>query len=231
MDFLKKIYLGFVVSVFAIVLIVNCSGNKSRQVKQIVTKSIELEKVDGTYLFDGKTLEGWEITQFGTQGPVAVSSGKIVLNYGDGCTGVTYKKEFPKVNYEINLEARKTSGNDFFCGMTFPVNDEFCSLVVGGWGGPVVGLSCIDGADASDNSTNVLKRFDKNVWYKIKLQVTDKKIVVWIDGEKLVDFDYPGHELYVRPEVELSKPFGICSWITTSQLRNIWVRKLVKSTK
>ncbi len=196
-----------------------------------VTKSIKLPAVNGTYLFNGNSLEDWEITQFGTQGVVDVSSGKIVLNFGDGCTGVTYKKVFPKINYEVNLEARKTSGNDFFCGMTFPVNNKFCTLVIGGWGGPVVGLSCIDGADASNNATKTLKRFDKNVWYKIKLQVTDKKIAAWIDNEKLVDFDYRGHELYVRPEVELSKPFGICSWITTSELRNIWVRKLVKSMK
>jgi hypothetical protein len=119
------------------------------------------------------------------------------------------------------LEAQKTSGNDFFCGMTFPVNDEFCSLIVGGWGGPVVGLSCIDGKDAANNDTKILKRLDKNVWYNIKLQVTNEKILAWVDDEKLVDFAYPGHELYVRPEVSLSKPFGICSWNTTAELRNI----------
>ena len=111
--------------------------------------------------------------------------------------------------------------NDFFCGITFPVKDQFCSLIVGGWGGPVVGLSCIDGKDASENATNVLKRFDKNVWYKIKMRVTGEKIQAWIDDEKLVDFAYTGHELYVRPEVELSKPFGICTWMTTGELRRI----------
>ena len=231
MNFKKNKYLRNLSLIFVLILFANCSGNRSQQEKQTVTKSVELEKVDGTYLFDGKSLTGWVITQFGTEGPVTVTGGKIVMNYGDGATGVTYTKDFPKVNYEINLEARKTSGNDFFCGMTFPVNDSFCSLIVGGWGGPVVGLSCIDGADASDNETKTLKRFDKNVWYKIKLKVTDQKIIVWIDSEKLVDFDYVGHELSIRPEVTLSKPFGICSWITTSELRNIWVRKLVQSNK
>ena len=226
MGFRKNKYIRNIILLFVIVLFVNCSGNKNQQEKHKVTKSLELEKVDGTYLFDGKSLEGWEITQFGTQAPVSVSEGKIILNYGDGCTGITCTKDFPKVNYEVFLEARKTSGNDFFCGMTFPVNDEFCSLIVGGWGGPVVGLSCIDGADASDNSTKILKRFDKNIWYKIRLKVTDQRITAWIDDEKLVDFEYEGHELYVRPEVELSKPFGICTWITTSELRNIWIKNL-----
>ncbi len=220
-----------IVILIIIFLFAGCSRNRKKPLSPPVTKSVKLPAVNGTYLFNGNSLEGWKITQFGTQGVVDVSGGKIVLNFGDGCTGVTYKKAFPKVNYEVNLEARKTSGNDFFCGMTFPLNNEFCSLVIGGWGGPVVGLSCIDGADASNNATKILKRFDKNVWYKIKLRVTGKKIVTWIDGEKLVDFDYRGHELYVRPEVELSKPFGICSWITTSELRNIWVRKLEKDTK
>jgi hypothetical protein len=204
-----------------VVLFVTCSANKSQQEKQAVEKTTELKSVGKNSLFDGETLDGWQITEFGPQGPVLVSEGKIVLNYGDGCTGITWQREFPKVNYEVTLEAQKTSGNDFFCGMTFPVNDEFCSLIVGGWGGPVVGLSCIDGKDAANNETKILKRFDKNVWYNIKLQVTNEKITAWIDDEKLVDFAYPGHELYTRPEVNLSKPFGICSYNTTAELRKI----------
>lgn len=217
----KRQHYSTIALLLMIVLFVNCSGSKNKSDKQAEEKSQIIEIADKNSLFDGKTLEGWKTTEFGTQGPVYVSDGKIVLNYGDGCTGITWEKEFPKVNYEVTLEAQKTSGNDFFCGMTFPVNDEFCSLIVGGWGGPVVGLSCIDGKDASDNNTKILKRFEKNVWYKIKLQVTGEKITAWIDDEKLVDFAYQGHELYVRPEVNLSKPFGICSWVTTAELRNI----------
>ena len=206
-------------------LLSGCAGKKKEQ-NQPASGDQEISyTIDENSMFDGKTLDGWEITQFGPQGPVDVYDGKIILNYGDGCTGITWKKNFPKVDYEVSLEAQKTSGNDFFCGLTFPVKNEFCSLIVGGWGGPVVGLSCIDGKDASENKTNILKRFDKNVWYKIKLKVTDQKIEAWIDDEKLVDFDYTGRELYVRPEVELSKPFGICTWITTAELRNIRLEK------
>ena len=204
-----------------IVLIFGCSGNKNKQEIKTSTETPTDEIVDENYLFDGKTLDGWQITEYGTQGPVMVSGGNLVLNYGDGCTGVTWQKEFPKVNYEVTLEARKTSGNDFFCGITFPVHDEFCSLIVGGWGGPVVGLSCIDGMDAANNSTKILKKFDKNVWYNIKLQVTAEKIIAWIDDEKLVDFVYPGHRLSLRAEVELSKPFGLFTWETTGEIRNI----------
>lgn len=215
--------ISLLVQLIVIVLIVPSCMAGTRKTDQSEEKSAQIEQdnLDLNALFDGKTLNGWEVTAFGTEGPVYVSEGKIVINYGDGCSGITWKGEFPKVNYEVTLEARKTSGNDFFCGMTFPVQDEFCSLIVGGWGGPVVGLSCIDGNDASENETKILKRFDKDVWYNIRLKVSEQKIEAWIDEESIVDFDYTGHELFVRPEVELSKPFGICTWITTAELKNI----------
>lgn len=186
-------------------------------------KSAENLKSDekGISLFDGKTLNGWEITNFGTQGPVQVSDESIVLAMGDGLTGITWNSDFPVMDYEVTLEAMKVSGNDFFCGITFPYDTTFCSFIVGGWGGPVVGLSTIDGRDTSENETKKLKRFDKNVWYKIRLKISQDKIEAWIDEEKMVDFYVDGHELYIRPEVQLSIPFGIASWNTTAALRNI----------
>jgi hypothetical protein len=59
------------------------------------------------------------------------------------------------------------------------------------------------------------------VWYKIKLQVTGEKITAWIDDEKLVDFNYAGHRLSLRSEAQLSKPFGLFTWETTGEIRNI----------
>ena len=209
----------------SVVLILGCTDSKKHQKKSSVVNAVT-KPVDENSMFNGETLDGWKITEYGTGGPVLINDGKLVLNYGDGCTGVTWEKEFPKMNYEVTLEARKTSGNDFFCGITFPVNDEFCSLIVGGWGGPVVGLSCIDGNDAAHISTKILKKFDKNVWYKIKLNVTGDKITAWIDDEKMVDFDYNGHKLSLRAEVELSKPFGLFTWETTGEIRNIRMLKL-----
>lgn len=213
----------------SILFIFSCSPQKkketSAEVAPIPISSFEVPE-GGQLLFDGKTLGDWEITNFGTEGPIMVSDGKIIVNMGDGASGITWTKDFPKVNYEVNLEARKTVGNDFFCGLTFPVNEQFCSLIIGGWGGPVVGLSCIDDIDGADNETSVLKRFDKNTWYSIKLQVSDVKIMAWVDNEKLVDFNYTGRKLTIRPEVGLSKPFGICTWITTAELRNIWMKEL-----
>lgn len=209
------------------ILLISCNSS-TKQGKQTQQKTQIVAEVPRGWksLFDGNSLSNWEITSFGTEGPVMVSEGSIVINYGDGCSGITWMDTFPKMNYEVQLEARKMVGNDFFCGMTFPVNDDFCSLIIGGWGGPVVGLSCVDGVDASENETQVLKNFEKKIWYTIRLQVSEEEIKAWVDEEKLVDFNYTNHDLSIRPEVALSKPFGICTWLTTAELRNIWLRDL-----
>ncbi|MDD4109110.1 MAG: DUF1080 domain-containing protein [Prolixibacteraceae bacterium] len=211
--------------ILIIMLFAGCGGRKTT----VDNKDAELKNIEeGTVsLFDGKTLEGWEITNFGTQGPVTVSGGNIILGMGDGCTGINRSGSFPETGYEVSLDAKKISGNDFFCGMTFPVGDSWCSFIVGGWGGPVVGLSSIDSYDASENETTTLKKFEHDTWYNIKLRVTSQKIEAWIDDEKVVDFQTEGRELSIRPEVDLSKPFGICSWNTTAALRNIILKKSI----
>jgi len=176
---------------------------------------------DSTLIFNGTTLDGWEVTNFGPQGPVSVSGGEIILGMGDGCTGITYTRDIPLTDYEITLEARRKEGNDFFCGLTFPVGNDFCTLIAGGWGGTTVGLSCIDGKDASENETSVMRNFDKNRWYTIRLLVTGSRIEAWIDEEKVVDMETKGRRISIRPEVNLSKPLGIASWNTTAGIRKI----------
>ena len=117
----------------------------------------------------------------------------------------------------------KVDGNDFFCGMTFPVDKDPCTLIVGGWGGTVVGLSSINGMDASENETTTLRQFEKNRWYRIRLKVAGGKIQAWIDDEQVVDFTIGDNMISIRPEVELSRPFGIATWHTTGALKNIRV--------
>jgi hypothetical protein len=204
-------------------LISGCSGRsntqKSKQVQVV-------EKIDSSLLFNGKSLDGWEITNFGPQGPVYVSGGNIILGMGDGCTGITWKGKFPLISYRVTLDAKRVAGNDFFCGITFPVDKEFCSLIIGGWGGTTVGLSSINGKDASENETTRLIKFENDHWYNICLTVKENDIKAWIDSTLVVDFKKDRKILSIRPEVELSKPFGIASWRTTAALRNIRMTKI-----
>jgi hypothetical protein len=176
-------------------------------------------------MFDGKSLAGWKETAFSGHGAVNRESGAVVLNMGDPFTGLNWTNSFPRVNYEIALDAMRVSGSDFFCGLTVPVGDSFCSLIVGGWGGSLVGISSIDGADASENETTKFDSFDTGRWYRIRLRVTTDRIEAWIDGDKLVDVVTTGHKLSVRAgEIEISEPLGICAWQTTAAMREIRYR-------
>lgn len=213
------------VSLISLFLMIYCSSGSGK--KDTAKVSTELPEYDSTYLFNGKDLDGWEITNFGPQGPVYVSGGSIVLGMGEGCTGITWKKDFPEKDYMVSLEARRVQGNDFFCGMTFPAGKEPCSLIVGGWGGTTVGLSSINSMDASENQTTNFIVFEKERWYRISLLVHADTIRATIDDKVVVNYVKDKFdELSIRPEVELSKPFGIASWYTTAELKNIRLERI-----
>jgi hypothetical protein len=183
-------------------------------------------------LFDGNSLDGWKTTDFYKPGKVSVKDGSIVLEKGSKMTGVTYaSKDFPTADYEVTLEGKKLAGQDFFCTTTFPVGKSFCSLVVGGWGGMVVGLSSINGADASENETTRGKEFKHDRWYRVRIRVTAKRIEAWIDTEKMVDVDIEGRKISTRIECRPCQPFGVATWDTTGAVRDIRVRTLTEADK
>ena len=102
-------------------------------------------------LFDSKTLKGWQVAvkyDFREHGKVYVKDGRLVMEKGKPFTGVQWTGEFPRIDYEVALEAMRVDGEDFFCGMVFPVGKQDCSIVFGGWGGSIVGLTNIDGEPA-----------------------------------------------------------------------------------
>jgi len=219
--------LRLVVAILIISLIhTKCKHKPASSAKEVQSKPANTEIPDLKRLFDGETLTNWEITNFGPQGEVYIEDSAIVLGMGDGLTGINWTDTFPKVNYEVSLEAKRIMGIDFFCGLTFPVQEDFCSFIVGGWAGAVVGLSSIDRLDASENETTTLMKFNKDEWYKIKVRVTFEKIQTWINDEMIVDLPYQGRRISVRPEVELSRPLGIATWTTKGAVRNIYLKKL-----
>ncbi|HTH46549.1 MAG TPA: M20/M25/M40 family metallo-hydrolase [Candidatus Limnocylindria bacterium] len=177
-------------------------------------------------LFDGHSLAGWKVAEFAGHGEVEVTDGALVLNQGT-LTGVNYTNATPAVDYEVEWEGRRTDGVDFFSSLTFPVKDTFATLIVGGWGGAVVGISSINGEDASHNETTSYHRFKTGQWYRLRLAVTANNLSAWLDGERVVNADITGKQIALRPgEIELSKPFGFATWSTAAELRGIRLRKL-----
>lgn len=198
-------------------------------------------------LFDGKSLAGWHVADkinFDMHGKVAVEDGAIRMAPGQPATGIVWvgdeaktsssdgkssasdaKKSptvpFPRVNYELRLEAMRTEGNDFFCGLTFPIGEEYCTLIIGGWGGGVVGLSNVDNYSAVENETTDYRDFKDNTWYRIRLRVTAGKVEVWIDDESVIDLETKGKKFSIWWEQEPMRPFGIATWYTGTAIRNV----------
>lgn len=185
-----------------------------------------------TPLFDGKSLAGWKVSDFAAAGGVSFESDvqgspAIVVDQGEVLSGITYTNPVPRVNYEVTLEGMKLGGSDFFCGLTFPVKDSHATLVLGGWGGGVVGISSIDGSDASENETTKYAKFDKNVWYRVRVRVTDDKIEAWLDDEKIADVELAGKKIAMRPgEIESAIPLSLSTYQTRAAYRSVKLKKL-----
>lgn len=205
---------------------------KARAADEPAKKEEPKDKLGWKSLFDGKSMAGWKSTSFGGEGEVHVKDGAVIMERGNDMTGITYaRKDFPKIDYEVTLEGKKVAGNDFFCTTTFPVGDDYCSFVVGGWGGTVVGLSSLNFHDASENETTKFKDFKRDQWYRIRIRVTKERIQAWIDQQKMVDVDTKDKKISIRVECELCKPFGIASWRTAGAVRDIKVRALTAAER
>ena len=179
-------------------------------------------------LFDGKSLDAWKETNFAGAGEIKVEKGQIVVQMGDSLTGITWKDaaRLPKDDYEITLLAMKLKGDDFFCGLTFPVRDSHASLILGGWGGTLVGLSSIDGLDASENETTIYRKFEPNKWYKVRVRVAAGKIEAWVDDEQVIDVDMTDKKFSTRIEVDASRPLGIATYQVSAAFKGIEIRRL-----
>lgn len=185
-----------------------------------------INEARGTRLFDGETLGHWESTEFGLRGDVYVFHDAIYMTMGNAATGITWKGPLVRMNYELTLEAMRDDGFDFFCGLTFPVGESHCSLILGGWGGSLVGLSSIDGFDASNNETTQFMSFENYVWYNVRLRVSSDRIIVWLDDKEIINVVTSGRTINTRPQVHLSRPLGIATWNTTGAVRNIYMKPL-----
>lgn len=178
-------------------------------------------------LFDGKTLDGWKSSEFAGGGEPRVEDGNLVLPVGERLTGVSWTgAPLPRTDYEISLEAQRVDGSDFFCGLTFPVGDSYASLIIGGWGGTVCGISNVDGEDAAHNDTRSYRPFKDKQWYRIRTRVTPTKIESWLNDEKIVDLVTTGKQIALRNEIDEGKPLGLASFQSTAAIRNLKLTRL-----
>lgn len=178
-------------------------------------------------LFNGKDLTGWKVTNFGGEGEVKVEKDHVMIDQGVDLSGITStRKDLPTLNYEIEFEAQRAAGNDFFIGITFPYKASSCTLICGGWGGGVCGLSSLDGMDASENETTSYLSFTNGQWYKVRLLVEGDRIQAWLDKSNLVDVETTDRKVDVRFETDLSRPMGFSTYQSRALIRNARIRTL-----
>ena len=110
------------------------------------------------------------------------------------------------------------------------MGDSFCTWINGGWGGEVVGLSSIDGADASMNETTFARKFELGRWYSLRLRVTPATISAWIDDELVIDVAIAKKWIALREgDIDRSIPFGIAAYSTVAGVRKIEWRPVENS--
>lgn len=180
-------------------------------------------------LFNGKDLAGWQVLDDGyykSAGKVAVRDGQLILGAGEPFTGVRWAGDLPKDNYQLAFDAMRVEGDDFFCGLTFPLGGGHATLILGGWRGSTVGLSNVDGLPANDNQTTRIIEFQSKRWYHVEVRVTAGRAEVAIDREKVISLDTAGKEFDVWIQLEDTRPLGITTYYTTAALKDITLRRL-----
>lgn len=158
----------------------------------------------------------------GTEGgEVTESDGVLRLGFGEMLTAAKWTGEVPVAPFELEYEAKRVDGTDFFGAVTFPAGkEEHVTFVLGGWGGGLIGISSIDDLDASENETGEAVGFESGRWYRVRIVREPAKISVWIDDGKVIDVATEGRKLSLRPgPIVACLPFGFGTWQTTGEIR------------
>jgi hypothetical protein len=178
----------------------------------------------------------WVAAGIPEQGPVTVSEGVLRVGEGLPMSGARFEGDWealglPWTQYELTFEARRVEGQDFFATCTFPAggHDRCVSLVLGGWGGGLVGISSIDHLDASENSTRGEMRFENGEWYRVRIEVREDDLRVWINDAPMVNTSIKSRHLGLRPgDIDRCVPLGFATWRTIGEIRAVRVSRLKK---
>ena len=178
-------------------------------------------------LMEPDGLGKWKETDFAGHGEATVKDGVITIGTGGDLSGINLEEAPARMDYEVEFQAMRVEGDDFFCGFTFPVGEKCVTFIAGGWGGTVTGISNVGGESASENETTQFRKYEQGRWYRIRVKVTKAKVETWIDDEQMVDLETDGKQLEMRAgEIEISKPFGLATWRTTARIKEMRWRKL-----
>jgi len=175
------------------------------------------------------TWDAWEPVVTGASGAVTHDGDALVLGAGGPLTAVRWTGAAPTAPYALEFEATRVRGNDFFCGLTFPAGDGHLTLVLGGWGGALCGLSCLDGEDAATNGTASYRGFELGRAYRVRLEVGADRVRAWLDGESLLDVSLAGRSCSLRAEVASCAPLGLASYQTIARLGPLRLRREVSA--
>ena len=176
-------------------------------------------------LFDGLSLAHWEPVTFGGEGGLELGPEGLEMDFGSPLTGIVWAGEaLPTEDYELELVARRTGGQDFFAGLTFPVGPGHASVILGGWGGALNGLSCVDGEDASQNATKTFRGWETGRDYRLVVRVGKDSVGAWVDGEPLFEQPRGDHVFDVRIELEPCLPLGLANYNSRSLIRGLRLR-------
>lgn len=173
--------------------------------------------------------EAWRVlsaSPFDRHGPTEVRPGHLAMASGQPATGLGYRGPVPRIDYRVEIEARRTEGSDFFCGLAFPILDQYASLIIGGWGGGVTGISNIDDMAAVENETTGYTPFENNRWYNIELRVTRLHLSASIDGAQIVSVDVPDRRFSVWVEQEPLLPLGVSTWYSAGEVRKMQLEEI-----
>ena len=180
---------------------------------------------DTLHLFNGKDLGGWKIADFTGGGTVAaLPDGSVECGFGNPMTGIAYTNPVPNMNYELSLQATRVEGGDFFVALTLPVGTNACTVIIGGWGGSLCGISSIDYMDASENQYSEGINLENKRWYTLRVRVTPGVFQVFLDETLYtarVEFeDTSRFSLRTGSDIDKTLPLGLATYRTRARSRN-----------
>jgi formylglycine-generating enzyme required for sulfatase activity len=177
-------------------------------------------------LFDGKSLRGWN-TVGERQPAVVAEEGQVLIRAQAGQGAIVWQGAFPKLNYEVSLEAMRIAGPHCFAGVQFPIGDQYACWSFG-WTpqGNQICLERVNGGFFPMDAAARITKFQDGRWYKIRIRVAEDRVQGWMDDVKKFDLPRAETNFSYQDNQPVLKPFWIGTWWTQGAFRNIQLRRL-----